>query len=94
MKTRNIFVGALLFWGLLLTGCDSFLTPENKTAGGQSAEKYFSEDPATLRVYAYSLLKPIVARVDVYEEGVDLYMPSNKKTGTDFDQYTMTPENA
>ncbi len=94
MKTRNIFVGTLLFWGLLLTGCDSFLTPENKTAGGQSAEKYFSEDPATLRVYAYSLLKPIVARVDVYEEGVDLYMPSNKKTGTDFDQYTMTPENA
>ena len=29
MKTRNIFVGALLFWGLLLTGCDSFLTPKN-----------------------------------------------------------------
>ncbi len=93
MKTKNIFVCALLFGGLLLSGCDSFLTPENKTAGGQSAEKYFSEDASTLRVYAYSLLKPVAARVDVYEEGVDLYMPSNKKTGTDFDQYTITPEN-
>lgn len=93
MKTKNIFVCALLFGGLLSSGCDSFLTPENKTAGGQSAEKYFSEDASTLRVYTYSLLKPVAARVDVYEEGVDLYMPSNKKTGTQFDQYTITPEN-
>lgn len=90
---RNILVSALLLGGLLLTGCNSFLTPNNKTAGGQTAGKYFDQDPATLRIYAYSLLKPVAARVDVYEEGVDLYMPSNKKSGTQFDQYTITPEN-
>ena len=47
---RNILVSALLLGGLLLTGCNSFLTPNNKTAGGQTAGKYFDQDPATLRV--------------------------------------------
>ncbi len=91
---KNLLIGMLLMGGFALTGCDSFLTPDNKSAGGQTAEKYFTEDASTLRVYAYSLLKPVVARVDVYEEGVDLYMPSNKKTGSQFDQYTITPENS
>lgn len=95
MKTTIIKSWVLLLLaGMCLTGCEQFLTPENKTTGGQEAEGYFSNDPATLRVYAYSLLKPVVARVDVYEEGVDLYMASNKKSGTQFDQYTITPENA
>ena len=94
MKTTIIKSWVLLLLaGMCLTGCEQFLTPENRTTGGQEAEGYFSNDPATLRVYAYSLLKPVVARVDVYEEGVDLYMASNKKSGTQFDQYTITPEN-
>lgn len=78
---------------LVLTGCSDFLEPDNKKAANQTAEELLSNDPASLRVYAYSLLKPVVSRVDVYEEGVDLYMPSNKKSGTQFDQYTITPEN-
>lgn len=90
---KTIYILTLLLVGCLFTACDDFLTAENKTAGGQNAGDYFTNDPATLRVYAYSLLKPAVARVDVYEEGVDLYMASNKKTGSEFDRYTLTPEN-
>lgn len=90
---KHIYIALLFLGGVVLTGCDSFLTPENKTAGGQDAGTYFSNDPSTLRVYTYSLLKPIVSRTDVYEDGVDLYMASNKKSGTQFDQYTITPEN-
>ncbi|MBO5961317.1 MAG: RagB/SusD family nutrient uptake outer membrane protein [Paludibacteraceae bacterium] len=89
---KTIYILTLLLVGCLFTGCEDFLTAENKTAGGQNAGDYFTKDPATLRVYAYSLLKPVVARVDVYEEGVDLYMASNKKTGSEFDRYTLTPE--
>lgn len=77
-----------------LTSCKNYLDPDDKKNANQTADVVLSDNPDYLRVYAYSLLKPIVSRVDVYEEGVDLYMSSNKKNGTQFDQYTITPENA
>lgn len=84
---------SVLFAGtLLMSGCN-YLEPDNKKAANETAENILGKDIESLRVYAYSLLKPIVSRVDVYEEGVDLYMASNKKSGTQFDQYTITPEN-
>lgn len=93
MKNNIInMVGVLLLGTMMMGGCD-YLEPDNKKAANETAENILSKDASTLRVYAYSLLKPIVSRVDVYEEGVDLYMASNKKSGTQFDQYTITPEN-
>ena len=56
---KTIYILTLLFVGCLFTGCEDFLTAENKTAGGKNAGDYFTQDPATLRVYAYSLLKPV-----------------------------------
>ncbi len=93
MKNIKYIVCALLLGTMTLTGCADWLDPDNKKAANQTAEDVLSKDPSKLRVYAYSLLKPVVSRVDVYEEGVDLYMASNKKSGTQFDQYTFTAEN-
>lgn len=93
MKKNVIYIMSILALGtLLLSGCN-YLEPDNKKAANETADNILSKDAESLRVYAYSLLKPIVSRVDVYEEGVDLYMASNKKSGTQFDQYTITPEN-
>lgn len=83
---------ALVMGATILSGCD-FLEPDNKTTGNETAEGVLSKSPESLRVYAYSLLQAVASRVDVYEEGVDLYIASNKKSGTQFDQYTITPEN-
>ncbi len=93
MKKHILIISSFLLGMTILSGCAGYLEPDNKTAANQTAGDVLSNDPGSLRVYAYSLLQPIVSRVDVYEEGVDLYMASNKKTGTQFDQYTLTPEN-
>jgi len=78
---------------LVLTGCN-FLEPDNKTAANQTAESVFSEDPSALRIYAYSLLKKVVTYTSLYEDGTDLYLPANKKTASDYDQYTFNAEDA
>ena len=49
---KTIYILTLLLVGCLFTGCEDFLTAENKTAGGKNAGDYFTQDPATLRVYA------------------------------------------
>lgn len=90
-KYFNIAI-TLLFGTFVLASC-SYLDPDNKKTGNQTAGEFLTNDPASLRVYAYSLLQPVASRIDVYEEGTDLYMASNKKSGTQFDQYTITPEN-
>lgn len=92
MKKSFINMISVLLLGTIMGGCN-YLEPDNKKVANETAENILTKDPASLRVYAYSLLQPIASRVDVYEEGVDLYMASNKKSGTQFDQYTITPEN-
>lgn len=77
---------------LLLTSCDKYLTPDNKTKANQDAAAYFSTNPEQLMPYAYSLMKDVVARTDVYEDGVDLYMPANKKSPSTYDQYSFNTE--
>lgn len=89
---RYINIAITFVLGVFALVSCNYLEPDNKKFANQTAEDVLSKDPGVLRVYAYSLLQPIASRVDVYEEGVDLYMPSNKKTGTGFDQYTITPE--
>lgn len=93
MKKYIYIACAIALSSLALSSCSNYLDPDNKTAANQTAEEFLTKDPASLRVYAYSLLQPIASRVDVYEEGTDLYMASNKKSGSQFDQYTITPEN-
>lgn len=74
--------------------CEGLLDAENKTAGGQTAENYFStaEGLLAFRANAYYSLKKIVTANDIFEDGTDLYVPSRGKTPTAFQQYTLTPE--
>ena len=88
---KYIYIVAALVSSLILTGCQDFLEAENKTAGGQTAEQFFSKDASSLGVYAYSLLKPVVTRNNVYQYGTDLYTPSRGKTSA-FHDYSLTPE--
>lgn len=91
MKKYIYIIAVALVSSLLLTGCKNFLEPDNKTAGGQTAEQFFTNDASSLGVYAYSLMKPIVTRTNVYEYGTDLYLPSRGKTSA-FHDYSLTPE--
>ena len=52
MKTTKLVIASLLVSALALTSCEKYLEPENKTAGGQTAENYFNGDPNSLLVYA------------------------------------------
>lgn len=91
MKKYIYIIAIALVSSLILTGCQDYLEPKNKTAGGQTAEQFFNGDATSLGVYAYSLLKPIVTRTDVYQYGTDLYIPSRGKTSAIHD-YSLTPE--
>ena len=91
MKKYIYILGAALVSSLILTSCKDFLEAENKSAGGQTAEQFFNGDATSLGVYAYSLMKPIVSRTNVYQYGTDLYVPSRGKTSV-FHDYTLTPE--
>lgn len=91
-KTLYILIGLLLST-LLLNSCKDYLVPENKVTGGQTADGYFSTNPEALRTYAYSLMKPIAKRTDVFAKGTDLYMMTHQKTVSQFQNYILTPEN-
>ncbi len=95
---KNIFISALLIAAMALTGCDNYLTPVNKTAGGQTAEQYFSENPDALLTYAYSLMRPLVwdgmKTANMMCEGTDLYQVARNQSQTEFQQYTLTPESS
>lgn len=91
-KTLYILIGLLLST-LMLNSCKDYLVPENKVTGGQTADDYFSTNPEALRTYAYSLMKPIAKRTDVFAKGTDLYMMTHQKTVSQFQNYILTPEN-
>ncbi len=92
-KNIYITVFAALLAGMSLTSCSDFLEAENKTAGGQTADDYFGKDASSLLTSAYSSLKSIVYSPDLFCRGTDLYIHTRGKTSTDFDTYTLTPEN-
>ena len=91
MKKYIFILCAALISAVSLTSCKDFLEAENRTAGGQTAEQFFNGDATSLGVYAYSLMKPIVTRNNVYQYGTDLYIPSRGKTSA-FHDYSLTPE--
>lgn len=85
---------AALLSACVLTGCSDFLDAENKTAGGQTAEEYFSSDASELLVTAYSSLKTLATQVDIYEHGTDMFFNTRGHSAGSFNDYTLTPENS
>lgn len=94
MKKTHYIFSLVLLGSMVLTGCDKYLTPDNKTNANQTADKYFSNDPSSLRVYAYSKMKDVVSDLSLYEDGVDLFLAANKKAASDYDQYTFNTEDS
>lgn len=84
-------VGAMLA-AFTMVSCSDFLEAENKSAGG-SADDFFSKNPAKLLNSAYANLKTTAFNTDLYSRGTDLYIHTRSKTPTEFDQYTLTPNN-
>lgn len=92
---KILYISALaLMSAATLSSCDDFLDADNKSAGGQTADGYFStpEGLSSFRVNAFYSLKKLAALTDIYEDGTDLYVPARGKTATVFQNYTLTPE--
>ena len=70
-KTLYIPVIAAFCAGFALTSCSDFLEAENKKAGGQTAEGYFSSDATSLLTTAYSGLKSLSTEVALTDQGTD-----------------------
>lgn len=92
---KNIYLSviAALFAGFTLTACSDFLEPENKTAGGKTADDVFGKDATSLLTAAYSSLKSYGFSTDLYSRGTDLYIHTRGKSVSDFDTYTFNTEN-
>lgn len=93
---KNIYLSviAALFAGFTLTACSDFLEPENKTAGGKTADDVFGKDATSLLTAAYSSLKSYGFSTDLYSRGTDLYIHTRGKSVSDFDTYTFNTENS
>ncbi len=98
MKSKLYIAAFAIALGSAFVSCDDFLEAENKSAGGKTADNYFStaEGVAMYRNYAYVLLRPLVnnAYNDMYDDGADLYWPSRGNGKTVFNYYNMTAENS
>ena len=92
---KNIYISviAALFAGFTLTACSDFLEAENKTAGGQTADEFFTKDASALLTAAYSSLKNYAFNTDLFSRGTDLYIHTRGKAVSDFDTYTFNTEN-
>ncbi|MBR5749213.1 MAG: RagB/SusD family nutrient uptake outer membrane protein [Prevotella sp.] len=92
---KNIYLSviAALLTGFTLTACSDFMEAENKSAGGQTAEQYFSKDASSLMTAAYSSLKNYGFNLDLFSRGTDLYIHTRGKSVSDFDTYTFNTEN-
>ncbi len=98
MKSKLYIAAFAIALGVVGTSCSDFLEAENKSAGGKTADNYFStaEGLATYRNYAYTLLRPLVNNEynDMYDDGADLYWPSRGNGKTVFNYYNVTAENS
>ena len=73
-KTLYISAIAAMMAGTALTSCSDFLEAENKSAGGNTAEKYFSAKPDVLLTSAYATLQPIA---DQEHKRFELFHPQS-----------------
>ena len=87
---KYLKVSAALVAGVVMTSCSSdFLDADNKSAGGQTDEDYFSKKPEALMYYAYSTLQSISTSVNIYEQGTDLYV-ANRQNPSQLMDYSMS----
>ena len=87
---KYLKISAALVAGVVMTSCSSdFLDAENKSAGGQTDEDYFSKNPEALLYYSFSTLQSIASTVDIYEQGTDLYV-ANRSNPTQLMDYSMS----
>lgn len=93
MKRISYIISAALLSAFSLTSCSDFLEAENKSAGGNSADEYFSttEGAQSMRTAAYYSMKKIFSLTDIYEDGTDLYRPCRGKR-SDFQEYNINAE--
>lgn len=91
-KKIYLFVAATLLTGMTITSCSNFLEPENKSAGGQTADDRFSADATQFLTTAYNSLKSIAYNPSLYQQGTDLYINTRGKSGGVYNEYTLTPE--
>jgi len=87
-------IAAMLLIGAALTSCSSdFLDAENKSSGGQNDEDFFSKNPESMMVYAFSTLQSIASTVDIYEQGTDLYV-ANRQSKTQLMDFSLSSSHA
>ena len=88
-------MAALLLAGVVTTGCSSdFLQEEDKSAGGNTDDSYFSKTPQSMLYTAFASLKDVVTTVDMNVQGTDLYVNNNNKVAGVFNQYSVDPANS
>jgi hypothetical protein len=77
----------------MMTSCDDFLTAENKSAGGQTADDTFSKDASSFLVSSYYNLREIVGQVEIGDQGTDLYINTRGHSAGEFNEHSITAEN-
>ena len=89
---KNIYLSviAALFAGFTLTACSDFLEPENKSAGGQTADDRFGKDATAFLTAAYNSLRSIVYNPSLFQQGTDLYIHTRSRTTSVYSEYSLT----
>ncbi|MBQ0057042.1 MAG: RagB/SusD family nutrient uptake outer membrane protein [Bacteroidales bacterium] len=94
---KILYISTLaLFAGASLMSCSDFLEAENKSAGGQTAEEYFStaEGLKAWRNNTFYGIRAIATAIDINEQGTDLYWPSRGRGESDYVRYSLSAENS
>lgn len=77
--------------GLSMSSCSDFLEGDNKSAGGNNADKYFGDDPSSLLTTSYQDLTNLATVIDMNEHGTDMFLNTRGRAGGVFNEYTLTP---
>lgn len=85
---------ACLAVGMALSSCSDFLEAENKSSGGNDADKYFKADATELLTASYNDLKSLVTVVDMNENGTDMFFNTRGHLAGDFGDYALGIENS
>lgn len=95
---KFIYTTAIIACSILATGCDDFLTPENKS--NVSDIEYFSTQTGfeSLAANAYEKLRKVYATtayVDYFQAGTDMYCSARNKNDQPLHEYeNLTPEHS
>ncbi len=94
MKNKLYIYAFAAMAAMSLGSCSDFLDADNKTAGGQTADDYFStaQGLTSFRTYAYYSLRKVVAQTTIFEDGTDLYIRVRSQTPSSFQQYSVSAE--